>query len=641
MTAGWLGQSLVVLASVGMLFIPGMLALTCVGLRGLARLAAAPVYTVFATSVSALLFGFLRIPWSPVSWLVAMLIMLGIAWGAGRLIKLDPSPEVEGRRRRALMGAVIFGAVFTAWRLVTYIGEVDAISQTNDAVFHMNAVRFILETANASSLHVSAVVGSPGFYPAAWHALVSLIVTMTGASITVAANVLTLMIGVVWVLGVTWLAVIASGSAAVGAYAAVLAGAMQNFPLLMVQWGVLFPNALSTALIPASIALVLVFAERAGISYDWRSLLRWVLVLGVIVGALALSQPAALLPWAAICAVWLTLREAMRPGSRRQLWYRAVFVLVGWLLLALAWVLLAGNTSGSHWPFFRSREEALLDVVVNGQVLIPPQIGISVLMLVGLGVALRRRSLWWMAVSWLGLAGLYWLVAAVGNEKVRDIVLGPWYADPYRLAALAPIAVVPLAAVGVDAIMRRVPFRRDVSGDRVRMSIGLGVLAIGVLLVGLLRPVPLPSITAGTYEEVSRYEASARAYLNPDERRLLETLGDLVEPGSRVIANPSTGAGFGYFFSGVDVFPRNWAPPSDAAWQTIASDLNEAAADPAVCEALAQYGEPEYVLDFGPGENRSGRWVMPGMTDFVGRDGFALIDRVGEASLWRITACDG
>ena len=91
------------------------------------------------------------------------------------------------------------------------------------------------------------------------------------------------------------------------------------------------------------------------------------------------------------------------------------------------------------------------------------------------------------------------------------------------------------------------------------------------------------------------------------------------KPGSRALANPSTGAGFGYFFSGsrVDVFRRNWAPPSTDAWNILADDLRDVATDAAVCDALAVYGDPAYVLDFGPGEDRAGRWVCR-MTDFTG-----------------------
>lgn len=108
---------------------------------------------------------------------------------------------------------------------------------------------------------------------------------------------------------------------------------------------------------------------------------------------------------------------------------------------------------------------------------------------------------------------------------------------------------------------------------------------------------------------------------------------------SLIIANPSTGAGFAYVLGERDIVPRTWAPPQSAAWDVIAAHLRDAAEDPAVCEALAAYGDPEYVLDFGIGGTGPGEYLMPGMTDFEDRPGFEEVASEGDASLWRITAC--
>jgi hypothetical protein len=72
----------------------------------------------------------------------------------------------------------------------------------------------------------------------------------------------------------------------------------------------------------------------------------------------------------------------------------------------------------------------------------------------------------------------------------------------------------------------------------------------------------------------------------------------------------------------------------------IQNDLRDAGTEPEVCEALAAYGSPAFVLDFGLGEETPGRYELEGMTDFAGQPGFELIDSEGEASLWRITACE-
>src|SRR5690606_26089734 len=123
--------------------------------------------------------------------------------------------------RWLLPTALVIGAVSGLWRIAAYVTDPSAISQTNDAVFHLNALRYILETGSASSLDVSSFIGGTGFYPAAWHALASLIVLVSGATIPVAANALTIVIAVlIWPLGLTWFARAATGSSAIAAYTA-------------------------------------------------------------------------------------------------------------------------------------------------------------------------------------------------------------------------------------------------------------------------------------------------------------------------------------------------------------------------------------------------------------------------------------
>src|SRR5690606_595798 len=103
--------------------------------------------------------------------------------------------------------------------------------------------------------------------------------------------------------------------------------------------------------------------------------------------------------------------------------------------------------------------------------------------------------------------------------------------------------------------------------------------------------------------------------------------------------NPSTGMGFAFALSGVDAIPRTWSPPSGESWSILAEDLRDVSEKPEVCDALAEFGNPEFVIDFGPGETTAGRFKMPGFTGFAGQPGFELIDAVGDASVWRITAC--
>ncbi|MGF6821597.1 hypothetical protein M2317_000483 [Microbacterium sp. ZKA21] len=640
MILDWVAQIPVVVAGVLVVFGPGILALWGVGLRGLSLVAAAPLFGVVTVGATALFFGAVGIPWSPLGWGVTALLIAGLAWVIARVLgNRLPSAPVAGPRWSVIAGLVI-GAAIAVWRLTAYIGSPDAISQTNDAVFHMNAVRFAVETADASSLHINAVIGGNSFYPAAWHGIVSLVVMMTGASVAAAANAITLVIGaLIWPLGIAWLAREVSSSRAVAAYAAILSSALQIFPLLLFQWGVLFPNALSMALVPAGVALVMALWRWSAGTTPWRAGIRGALLVLVVVGALLLSQPSAFLPWALISVIWLTFRLLGGAPVRRAL--ALVLVAVSWIILAALWAYLAQGTTGSHWPPIRGKLAVLVDILLNGQVMIPFAYGVSLLMVLGLIVAVRRSNMRWLAVAWVAVSALYFLVATVGNPFVRNAILGAWYADPYRIAAIAPVVVIPLAALGVDAVVRTVTRRfGHAENDSIPTLLAVSGTAVFMIVLVLVRPVAMPEVTEGTVYQGSTYRAGSDTYLSPDERELLESLPDRVAADDRVLGNPSTGSGFGYFLSGLDVYPRTWAPPRTDAWQVLAMHLRDAETEAAVCDALELYGSPEYVLDFGPGEAEPGRYVMPGMTDFEGQDGFEFVAEQGDASLWRITACD-
>lgn len=645
MIADWIHQTPVLLVAVLVVFVPGAAALSLVGLRGLALLAAAPLFTVAGTAVIAVVFGLAGIPWSPLTWAFAMLALIALTWLVSRLLGGRLRPCESAAVSWWLPTAIGIGVAIGLWRLVTYITDPAGISQTNDAVFHMNAVRFIIETADASSMHVNEVIGGHSFYPAAWHGVVSLIDMATMTSVPIAANMLTLVIGaIIWTLGIAWLTRLVTGSDATAGSAAILSGALQTFPLLMFQWGVLFPNALSIALIPASVGVIvsLPLWQDAGL-FAHRTA-RGLLLGLVAAAALALSQPAALLPWAGLVLVWFTARLIVTDGLTAG---RRWVIIVGlWLALAAFWILLARGTSGSHWPPFRGKLEVFLDVLLNGQLRVPFAVGVSILMLWGLVTAWRSPTLRWFVVAWLGVSALYVLVAAVGAPLIRINVLGAWYADPYRIAALAPIVAIPLAAIGFEDLLARVLTRlhrrrnETVSlDDRAPAIIRVAALSVFMLVLVLARPVAMPAFLEGTFDRDSRYLSVHDSYLTPDERALLENLPDYVGPNERVLGNPSTGSGFGYMLSGIDVYPRTWSSPNTDAWTTIGERLRDAGADPSVCAALDAYGDPQYVVDFGMGDDSPGRYELPGMTDFAGQPGFEEVASVGEVSLWRITAC--
>lgn len=663
MIVDWIALWPALLAAFAVLFAPGLAIGAALRLRGLALWALAPAASVVVAAALAIVLDATGIAWSALSAGAGCLVLAAIAFGAG--FALGPRrPRTRPRWSAPLAAGIAVGVVLGVTRIVLYIGEPGAVSQSNDAVFHLNALRWIAETGSASSFDLSGVTGSRVFYPGGWHAVTSLVAMASGASIPVAVNMVSLVTAAgVWPLAIAWLTREASRSSSAAAAAAALSPALIAFPMLMIQWGVLYPYLLSVALLPAAVALVIAAPRwiigEGPVSGITRATVHFsVLLLGAL-GAIALAQPATLLAWAVLAlsfATWWAVPRTRRAHGRRRI---ALVSVTGalWVVLIGLWIGLTRSTSGSHWPPFQGKLAVVADVLLNGPVLLPYAVGASVLMVLGLAVAVLRADLRWLATSWIVLSGLYIVAAAIGQPFVRRWLVGAWYADPYRLAALAPVVVIPLAAIGLTTAIAWLRSRRTDAATRSAFADGvvaasqrsearlswwaISVAAVlGVVSLVLAPVVMMPKVIEREWDAQSRYAQNADSWLSPDERALLEQLDELVPADARVIGNPSTGTGFGYMFSGRDVFPRTWAHPRSAEWGTIQEGLRDAGSDPLVCDALEVYGAPEYVLDFGEGEATPGRFILPGMTDFEDQPGFERVAEVGDASLWRITACD-
>lgn len=651
MIGDWFAQSGLFVLALLVFFVPGLLLGAALRLRGLTLWAAAPSISVGVLALLAIVFPFLGVRWGLLAAGVGVVVLAVVAFAVSLLVRRGRGPVVAPRRHPRelwlLAAGLVVGGGLNAARLMTYIGIPTAISQTNDAVFHLNALRWAAESGTVSSLDLSGLLGGTTFYPAAWHAMTSLVVFDTG-SIPIAANMVALVIAaVVWPLSVALLAhVVGRGDALVTALAAGLSAGLMAFPQLMFEWGVLYPYALSLAVVPAAVALT-ILAVRS-----WRGARRGDRLLlasgpGVAavfaVVAATLAQPSSVLTWGALVMLWFSgslLLGIRSPGARPLL--RWSVIVVGWAAVAVVWLLLAYLAGPVLWRSYRSVFGAVADVLVNSHSLLPPAWGMSVLLLAGLIAAVRDRRLRWLVIGWAGFSLLY--VISVGTDLpiIKRALTGPWYGDSFRLAAMVPIVVVPLAAFGLAMIVRLVaaalPRLTRGSRDLVALVSLVVVALVGVVNVAL-SPVVLLRVADET-DEQSRYAMNGDSYLSDDEYRLLNELPDLISRDSLIIANPSTGAGFAYVLGERDIVPRTWAPPQSTAWDLIAAHLRDAAEDPAVCEALALYGDPDYVLDFGIGGTGPGEYLMPGMTDFDDRPGFEKVASEGDASLWRITACD-
>lgn len=678
----------VVVAAVCVLMLPGLLVVFASGARGWALLGAAAPASVTLISLTAILSGATGLSWGvlPV-FVVSAVLAAGIyavplSWSSwlrrqrrhlsgpgASLTKTSAKrtartlsghrPGQVGRHWTGLLiGSIAVAVAFTviAWRLGQAFGGAENISQTFDNIFHLNALRYIAETGNASSLKMTGFTASSGvggFYPAAWHDVVSLTQQLAGSSIPAAVNGTNVVIAaLVWPLSCMLLSTSIFGArrSVVVATSALVAG-FGSFPYLMVDFGVLYPNLLSIALMPACIALfALAVRVVGGISLHHGS--AWLLLLGSVPG-LALAHPStllALLAWTYPVAVvaMATLCQKLRPrfGTRRT--YSAFLLALAGYTGALtgAWKQLRPDEAQSTWEPVQTLSQAFGQAITSAPQGGPIPWFIFAMTLLGIGALMQQKRHRWLLVMFGISVLMFMVVSGHPFSPFRTLIGGIWYNDPVRPAALLPVAALPVAVLGVvwlwDRAREAVPSRltRPSAGLLAAnlapvMSVVLALLALG----GLLGLSQRGAVTSAVRSAATTYVVSHDApLLSTDERTLLARAGQEIPPDNAVVSSPWTGASLVYALANRKSLTPHIYGDYDADTIEILNRLNQAGEDPSICQAVRDL-KANYVLDFGTREIHGGKHPFPGLANLATDSDFELVDVQGAAKLYRVVAC--
>lgn len=513
---GWGSAAAPAAVAAAVLLVPGLLVGRAAGLKGLLWTAAAPALSVGVVALSAVAAAVAGQRWGllPVAVGTALAVVValpvgvltGSLAGAGRRAerrrahragRRAPGPvgllEVLGLGPRdlavglAAAGGLLAGGVLAGHRLLSALWAPTAVSQSFDAVFHLNAVRWVLDTGDGSSLHLGRLT-SPGadtaFYPAGWHDVVSLAAGATGAGVDVASNATAAVVAlVVWPLGAVGLVRVVVGRRPLAVAAAgALTAAFTSLPVSPLEWGVLYPTLLTTSLLPGALALLVVAADRV------RGLRRRAGAALVAAGALpglALAQPSG---GFALAAVALPLGVSLLVATSRAWWRTGVRLpavalpVVAALLGAASWqyattmpsVLSAASTPWAPMvgPAAAVKQAVLFEHLSRTELVRPALWMAAALVLAGVLVALGRCRLRWVAGSHLLVSGLFVLAWGVGAPWSR-VYTGFWFNDAYRIAPLTVITGLVLASTAValvPAAVRRAwrQLRRSSAGQPLR-----------------------------------------------------------------------------------------------------------------------------------------------------------------------------
>ncbi|WP_222119171.1 DUF6541 family protein [Microbacterium sp. 1.5R] len=640
-------ELLLALGTLGvLLFVPGYIIARALGLRGLWSVAVSGPASVTAVVSASIVAPLLGMTWGvlPVAVVTAAIVILVV--GLRMLLWRATPPHDPGDSLRPwARAAVVAAPLVIVVQVLLMIGSPDHISQTFDNIFHLNAVRYILETGNASSFWVSSLTSSeagvpPSFYPAGWHAFSALLVDVSGVSIPVASNALLIgFAAFTWTTGIVVLTRELSGgrtSTMVGAAAA--ATCFPAFPILLADYGVLFPYMMALSFVPATLALLVRAVMRD--HTDARARVPWLVALVGLLPGMAVSHPGGLVVLLAMGAVVFAaalVRRARRHGGRPPGGLWAWMGLAGYLVIAgCLWFFLRPSADARTWTPELTVGQAIGEVLTASVNRAPINLGMAVLIVLGIVAAFRTRTA--RGGLTLGLfalaAGLYITAAGVPYLLLRDVLVGAWYNNIPRLAAIMPLVWVPLAALGFTAAWDALRARRLRGGRRMVATLGLAALVLAVF--------PLPqamSMRHAIRDARANYAVSEDApLLTTDEWALLERIDEYVPEDAVIVGSPWTGTALAYALADREVlFPHTLMYVSQDM-QEILDSLDTAEPGSEVCDLLTDR-RADFVLDFGRQEVNGGRHVYRGLDRLARSDAVELVDSEGDARLYRVTAC--
>lgn len=683
----WLSFLLCGVVGALLLYVPGFFVGKALRFSWMPALCIAPVFSLAIYEVLIELFAVLGIP---CSWLsvfgVAALLGVGLCGVVAK--RRSASLRIPAGFKKDLLVVVVYVAVGCAVCLYVFVASLDgadAFYNRHDMITHVNYVRSFAESGIWSSLHSSAFWGTgmdtasytyAGFYPALWHSLVAMTISLTGAEVMVAINATNALVaGVVFPLAIcAFIRALFPGNRRVLLCGAFVAPACTAFPWALFLKGPLYPNMLGNALLP-SVLSVAVRPPAFGKKESYGRLGYWTFGVASFV-TLVFSQTNTLFSALVFLYPFLCheLHEAWKARICKQGKYRrwqSVLFIVACLALALVLSVVLNRVPFlSNVVNYENRIEIYMGLTNASFSAFSfsfydsmPDWALAICALVG-AVYLVSRKRTWLLVPALYMMALF-VAARVFYGYPKLFFTGFWYSDPHRLAACAVIFLIPLAAVGLSlfvelcvCLLQKAP-KASFEGAPARVTV-VGTVAV-ILVFSLVNYFPNYEIQRKGVNEITAFGYTkgmiARSYttdgelaFDRTEEQFLDKVKEVVPKGALIINQPNDGSMFAYGTDGLNLYYRNMNTDEFTEDATVIREhLYQIADNEAVRQAVAAVGA-KYVLQLDHGlsyeegvwmpqysEKRAALWTgIDDITDDT--PGFKVLLSESDMRLYEITA---
>lgn len=644
----WLHAVPAIFVGLAVVTIPGLPAAWILRFRGLTLVAASIAASIAVVALASIASSILGLRWGLVPILVVA-ATLTLLLAPTRLIRSRTDrrfPSVSTPRSALwAAAAVIVAGGLIGQEIARAVGSPENISQTYDGVFHLNAAAHIMLSGDSSpfNMNLTSPNSQGSFYPTLWHSFVALIAQLTGASIPAATNSFALVVSAwIWPVAILFFSrpffVRRPAHLVLGA---ILAANFSAFPYLLLAWGVLYPNLLSTALIPIALGFIYAALRHRSVHSRAPLISLWVAAIGAV-GAASLAHPNAIFGIAAFTIpMFLVTANDVRKLELTTVAKSLRFTGLGIAVVGYAVIWSVVSTSDNQRNYGGNVLNAAVNGLSNAQMLESRAWFLTILVLGGIATLLVLKRHRWLILSYCIALGLF-VVAAGLDGPIRTLFTDPWYNDAHRLATLIPIGAIPLAAAAaarlldyVTAGLEKVEPERV--GPRVRPHLPtIGAVVVCALILTGARGGTIPMQSGW----ISDLHEPAGELLSEDERVLLDRIAQEIPEDAVIVGDPWTGTSLALAISQREVlFPHFGG--------NYGSDRNELALEfvpmgAEVCPLVNSLGV-DYLLDFGAERydigdpTRYAKYV--GLHNVANSPVVTEVDREGRAKLFAIE-CD-
>lgn len=664
------------LVGIALLVIPGFVLLLAMRVKAhVAAVVSIPV-TFGMVVVGSEITSAAGVPWNTWTALATLVIFLGLAvvynavltrFGIVRPVgrSVTPSSGSPGFRRWiaaraqspglpwravAVAAAGVLVGIVTIYTLLyrgleNAPGGIRSLSNVWDEQWHANVIEFISDTGIAGATDLGKLfqveTHADFYYPDGWHALGSLLNTITGAQILPVINLWTVtclaLVVPLSAAALAWRVVRDRFTPTVAALAAGCAGAVSGLTASIPYVEVMTtanPNAVGAAMVGMTVVLVMSVTGAP---------VRIPLAVLAVVGTAGVHPSGGVFA-ALLLGMWWLFEALRRPRAGRWRDFGAllsVAVLAGLIMLPQILGVLADQDEIQSYDFTydASRLHSLRQAFMLANwatAPVPKPLILLAFAVLACAVLLIRTSVW-MTLAWGAL-----LVAASDAIQpfggvVTDVLTSftsAFYTDSRRIEYAIALVMLSLAGAGIalvvwgvyTALNKWMPARRG--------------LQAGSLVV-LLLAVPAGSVAASSLygDRISALVAEDRAgrMVSQKDRRAFEYLSGLPDAyETTIFVDPDQGGGWMYALDGLHPLFTHYAfpdPVGDRTWM-LWDRLNAAGANPDVDAALRQLNV-KYVL-MSPPVYWPWQEVPPGLTKLDEAPGLTRIYYNGETRIYRV-----